>query len=108
MTGLQDAAILFSVLDHMKTADDGDRCAIVSNDKIFHAAETRKLVQLTGNRLETFKKVSALFDDLYNHVWDATRTAWRAEMSQIEVALNADKDNLLQQIFPLLKASDVG
>jgi hypothetical protein len=79
-TGLQDAAILLSVLDHMKTADDGDRCALISNDKIFHAAETRKLVQLTGNRLETFKKVSALFDDLYNHVWDATRSsrpAWR-------------------------------
>jgi hypothetical protein len=108
VTGLQDAAILFSVLDHMKTADDGDRCALISNDKIFHAAETRKLVQLTGNKLETFKKVSALFDDLYNHVWDATRTAWHAEMSQIEAALNADKDNLSQQIFPLLKASDVG
>ena len=104
----KDAMILFPVLDHIRAFRmGGDRCALISNDKIFHAAETRKLVQLTGNKLETFKKVSA-FDDLYNHVWDATRTAWHAEMSQIEAALNADKDNLLQQIFPLLKASDVG
>jgi hypothetical protein len=108
VTGLQDAAILFSVLDHMKTADDADRCALISNDKIFHAAETRKLVQLTGNKLETFKKVSTLFDDLYNHVWDATRTAWHAEMSQIEASLNAQKDDLSKQIFPFVKASDVG
>jgi hypothetical protein len=108
VTGLQDAAILFSVLDHMKTAPESDRCAIISNDKIFHAAKTRKLVQLTGTRLEAFKTISALFDDLYNHIWDATRAGWRAEMAQIEVGLNADKEELSRQIQAILPTSEVG
>jgi len=108
VTGLQDAAILFTVLHHMKTATDGERCALISNDKIFHAAETHKLVQLTGTKLETFKKVSELFDDLYNHVWDATRTAWHVEMNQVEASLNADKEGLAKQIREILPTSDVG
>jgi hypothetical protein len=86
VTGLQDAAILFSVLDHMKTAPEGDRCAIISNDKMFHAAETRNLV----------------------HIWDATRAGWQAEMAQIEASLNADKEELSRQIQAILPASEVG
>lgn len=71
VVGLQDTAILFSILDHMKSAADQDRCTLISSDHIFHATETRKLVELTGIKLGTHKKVSELFDDLFNHVWDA-------------------------------------
>lgn len=91
----------------MKTSAPGDRCAIISNDKIFHAAETRKLVQLTGTKLETFKKVSALFHDLYSHVWDATRSEWHAEMKQVEVSLNADKEEIAKQLQEILPTSEV-
>jgi hypothetical protein len=46
--GLQDAAILFSITDHMKTAQEGDRCTLVSEDGIFHKAKTRKLLENAG------------------------------------------------------------
>lgn len=108
VVGLQDAAILFSVLDHMKTASESERCALISNDDVFHKSETRKLLDLNGIKLQTFKNVSDLFDDLYDHVWEATRTAWHAEMQQIEASLKAQKEELAMQIFPLLTLSEVG
>ena len=106
VTGLQDVAILFSVRDHMKTAGAGDRCALISSDKIFQAAATLKLVRSTGTKLETFEKVSALFDDLYNHVWDATRREWQAEMKQVEASLNADKGEIAKQLREILPISE--
>lgn len=108
VVGLQDAAILFSVIEHMKTAAEDDRCALISNDDIFHKAETRGVIEKCGAKLQIFKKLSDLFDDLYNHIWEVVRTAWQAEMQQIETSLNAEKDVLAIQIFQLLTASELG
>jgi hypothetical protein len=105
VTGLQDAAILFSILDHVTTAPIGERCALVTADKIFHAAETRKLI---SGRLEVFKTVKDLFEDLFNHIWAATRSAWDAEMKQVEANLNAERGELAKQIREILPASEVG
>jgi len=108
VAGLQDTAILLSVLDHMKTAAATDRCAIITADKVFQKAATKKLIQSKGCKLELFKKVGDLFSDLFSHVWDATRTAWYDEMKQIEASLNEQKDDLSQKIFASLQASEVG
>lgn len=108
VVGLQDAAILFSIIEHLKTAQKEDRCAFISSDGVFHKAEMRKLLGQHEVPLEVFKTVSDLFDDLYSHIWEATRTAWDAERQQIETSLNEQKDKLALQIFPLLTASEVG
>lgn len=108
VVGLQDAAILFSIVEHMRTAQEADRCALVSADGVFHKAETRRVLERAGVRLQLFKNVRSLFDDLFSHVWEAVRTAWRAEMQQVETSLNEQKEQLSKQILPLLKPSDVG
>jgi hypothetical protein len=108
VVGLQDAAILFSIIDHMKTAQEGDRCALVSEDGIFHKAETRKLLENAGVKLQLFKNVRTLFNDLWDHVWEAIRTPWRAEIRQVGDSLNEQKDQLAEKIFPLLVASELG
>ena len=105
VTGLQDAAILLSILDQMKAAPGGDRCAFVTADKIFHAGETRKLI---GGRLELFKNIRDLFVDLFDHVWAATRSAWQAEMEEVEAALNTQREELARQISDILPTSAVG
>lgn len=108
VVGLQDAAILFSIIEHMKTAKDGERCALVSEDGIFHKAETRKIFENSGVKLQLFRSRRAVFDDLYDHVWSVIRTAWQAEMNQVEVSLNEQKDQLTEQIRSLVTASGVG
>jgi hypothetical protein len=105
ITGLQDAAILFSILDHMKTAQVGDRCALVTADKIFHARGTRNLI---GDRLQLFKNIKDLFDDLFDHIWAETRAGWDAEIKDVEAALNAQREELSRQIGDILPASEVG
>jgi hypothetical protein len=49
-----------------------------------------------------------LFDDLWDCVWEAVRTPWRAEIEQVEASLNEQKDQLAEKIFPLLVASELG
>jgi hypothetical protein len=52
VVGLQDAAILLSIIDHTKTAPENGRCALVSEDAVFHGAETRKVWEQAGVKLE--------------------------------------------------------
>ncbi len=48
VVGLQDTAILFSIIEHMKSADKGDRCAFISKDAVFHKAEVRAMLKDAG------------------------------------------------------------
>jgi hypothetical protein len=108
VVGLQDAAILFSIIEHMKTAEKGDRCALVSEDGIFHKAGTRQIMENYGVKLQLCKNARAVYDDLFDHVMDVLRAAWQAEMDQVQVSLNEQKDQLGGQIRSLLTASQVG
>ncbi len=96
---------MFSIIEHMKTNQPGDRCALISNDTIFHQPDTRELLEKHGAQLEMFKTIKALSDELSKYVWDAIKTAWDAERLQIETALNQQKDKLVEQILPLLPIS---
>jgi hypothetical protein len=107
VVGLQDTAILFSVINHLKGTPP-DRYAFISSDAVFHRPETRKLIEDHGVRLETFKTASALFDDLWDHVWDAIRDEWHKEMEQVKDTLIAQKEELSSQILPLLIPSEIG
>lgn len=105
VVGLQDAAVLFSIIDHMKTARGDDRCGLVSTDGVFQKAETRKVMERRGVKLEVFKNARAVFDELWSHVWGATRTAWDAEIQQIETSLNLQKEHLAEKVLSLISKS---
>jgi PIN domain len=108
VVGLQDTAILFAIAKHMQTAAEGDRCAFLSNDDVFHRAGTKNILKSAGVKLEMFKKTSDLFNDLFEHVMDAIRTEWNAEMNQIEASLNEEKEQLTSEILGLITTADIG
>lgn len=108
VVGLQDTAILFSIAKHMQTAREGDRCAFLSNDDIFHKDGTKKILKSAGVKLEMFRKTSELFNDLFEHVMAAIRTEWTAEMKQIEASLNEQKAQLTPEVRALVTPADVG
>jgi hypothetical protein len=107
VVGLQDTAILFAIIKHMQTAE-GDRCAFLTNDDVFHRVGTRSILKAAGVELEMFKKTSDLFDDLFEHVMDAIRNEWNAEMNKIEVTLNEEKERLAPEILGLITTADIG
>jgi hypothetical protein len=108
VTGLQDTAILFSIIEHAKMSKEGERCAFVSADAIFHTAEVKKLLATEAPNLEVFKSVESVADDLWGFVFGVLRSSWEAEMKQVEDSLNAQKEQLAEQISPLLPISDLG
>lgn len=108
IVGLQDAAILLSILGHMKSAAPGERCAFVTSDSVFSKAETRELIESQGVKLEILKSVRALWEDSFNHFWPEIREKWHEEERQIEAELNQRKDDLAREIVALLNASDLG
>ena len=108
VVGLQDTAILFAVAKHMQTAGEGDRCAFISNDDIFHKQGAKEFLQAAGVKLEMFRKTSDLFSDLFDHVIAAIRTEWVAEMNQIQSSLNEKKEQLAPEILKLVSLLDIG
>lgn len=108
VVGLQDTAILFAVAKHMQTAGQGDRCAFISNDDIFHKEGAKELLKSAGVNLEMFRKTSDLFNDLFEHVIAAIRTEWDAEMNQIQSSLNEQRGQLTSEILNLVSLSDIG
>ena len=107
VTGLQDAAILFSVIDHVKSAQKGERCAFVSADDVFQKAEMRKLFEHYGIELEIYKNANALFDDLWDHIWGEVKEGLNREAAQITALLENAKDQIAEQIQTFLKPSDI-
>ena len=61
VVGFQDAAILFSIIDHLKSAPTDGRCAFVSNDGVFQKPEIFALVQAHGVTLEVFRTTNEVF-----------------------------------------------
>jgi hypothetical protein len=108
VVGLQDAAILLSILGHMKSAAPGERCAFVTNDGVFSKSETKELIESQGVKLDILKNVSALWEDSFNHFWPEIRKKWHEEEKQIETELNQRKDDLAKGIVALLNTSDLG
>jgi hypothetical protein len=108
VVGLQDTAILFAVAKHMRTAGEGNRCAFISNDDIFHKEGAKEFLQAAGVKLEMFRKTSDLFSDLFEHVIAAIRTEWEAEMNQIQSSLNEQKEQLTPEILKLVSLLDIG
>lgn len=105
VVGLQDAAILFSIIEHMKDAKD-HRCAIISNDAIFYHKDARSLMEKVGVKLEGFRSLGALWDEMFDHILPFVRDPWLAEMKQIEHDLNADKTELTKQVVGFLNATE--
>jgi hypothetical protein len=108
VVGLQDTAILFAIAKHMQTAAEGDRCAFLSNDGVFHRAGTQSILKTAGVKLEIFRKTSDLFNDLFDHVMVAIRTEWEAEMKQIEASLNEQRGELGWPILTMITPADLG
>jgi hypothetical protein len=91
----------------MKTASPYDRSALVTHDNIFHSADTKKLIEATGVKLEIIKGMGALWDDLSKHIIPKLIAAFRHEMGQIQEDLNNDKEELTKQIAGFINASDL-
>lgn len=106
VSGLQDTAIFFSVIEHLKGKSDG-RNAFATADGIFRHPEAKALLDTHGITLEIFKSHKELFDDLYDHIWDSIKTEWQKERQQISRDLNAQKDALASKILSALRPSDL-
>ena len=106
VSGLQDAAILFSVIEHLKERGDG-RNAFATTDSVFGRPETHALLGAHGATLEIFKGYRELFDDLYDHIWESIKAEWRKEHEQINSDLNHQKDTLTSQILPFLRPGEL-
>jgi hypothetical protein len=107
VTGLQDAAIVFSVIDHVRGFPKNERCAFVSADDVFHKADMRKLFEHYDVNIELFKNTNSLFDDLWDHIWGEVKEGLNREAAQISELLENTKDNIAQQIQSLLKPTDI-
>jgi hypothetical protein len=106
VSGLQDAAILFSVIEHLKEKSDG-RNAFATADSVFSLPETHALLGGHGAKLEIFKGYRELFDDLYDHIWESIKTEWHREREQINGDLNHQKDTLASKILPFLRPAEL-
>jgi hypothetical protein len=107
IVGLQDTAILFSIMEHMKSANKHDRCVFISKDAVFHKVEVRKMLADAGLVLDFFKTTGELFKDLVSHAKEVVRNAWDAEMAQVKHSLNEQRDNLAEQIISLANPSEL-
>jgi PIN domain len=106
VSGLQDAAILFSVIEHLKEGGDG-RNAFATTDSVFSRPETHALLDAHGATLEILKGYRELFDDLYDHIWESIKTAWHKEREQISSDLNQQKHTLAFQILAFLRPAQL-
>jgi hypothetical protein len=98
VVGLQDAAILFSIIQHIKKTPDPGRCIFLSNDGIFYRNEIRDFLTGCEITLERIKSAELLWSELFHHVWPEVQKPWQAEMAQIETDLNAEKERFAGEI----------
>ena len=61
VVGLQDAAILFSVIEHIAKTKEPGRCVFVSDDAIFTRNEIKQLLDKSGVQLDRVRKAEALW-----------------------------------------------
>jgi len=108
VTGLQDTAILYSILAHLKSAAPDDRCVFLSADSIFRSPELAHILNEKAPKLEICKSLEEISDHLIEFVKGELRTEWDKESLQVEQDLTAQKDGISEQILPLLQLSDLG
>jgi hypothetical protein len=108
VTGLQDTAIILSIIEHLRSTTAGDRNSFVSSDGVFRKPETRELIERHGVNLEIFKEADDLWKSLFEHIWEAIRIEWSAEIKQIRDALDAAKETLAIQLLPMLPTAEIG
>lgn len=107
VTGLQDAVIFFSVLEHMKTAPKDARCAFISDDDVFRKAEIRSLIESHGVNLGIIRTPAAAFEDLWDHLWSEAKLAKELEANQVSMELNDHKDRYAEQLKEILQPSQI-
>jgi len=106
--GFQDAVILFSILDHMKSATAEYRCAFVTDDGVFHRPAMRKFLDEQQSTLEILKPGKSLWEQVWEHVWGAIRSEWDRENTQVRDDLDDMKEQLAVQIIQMLPVSELG
>jgi hypothetical protein len=107
VTGLQDAAIFMSILDHMKTAQPDDRCAFVSDDDVFQKTEIRSMIQERRLNLEIIKSPGLVQEDMWDHMWGEAKEAHKIEAEAITAELNASKEEYARQLKDILLPSQI-
>jgi hypothetical protein len=108
IVGFQDAVILFSILEHTKSAGAEDRCAFVTDDGVFHRPAMRDFLVGEKSTLEIVKPGKSLWEQVWEHVWGAIRTEWDRENTQVREDLENQKEQLAVQILPMLPVSELG
>jgi hypothetical protein len=68
----------------------------------------RELIQRHSVNLEIFKETDDLWKEIFDHIREAIRVEWDAEIMQVKDALNAAKDSPAKHLFPMLPAADIG
>jgi hypothetical protein len=103
VVGLQDVAILFSIMEHLPKTDD--RCILATADGIFYHSDVKQLLDQSGIRLERVRSAGAIWKEFFDHMWAAIREPWVQEMETIEADLNAQKEPLGLQVENLINKS---
>jgi hypothetical protein len=102
IVGLQDAAILFSIMEHI--GKEEGRCILMTADKIFGHDEVKYLLNQSGVKLERVKSAGDISKEFSDHMWTAITEPWGKERDAISYDLNAQKDALGRQIENLVNA----
>jgi hypothetical protein len=108
VVGFQDAVIFFSIIEHVRTAKDGERSALVTNDGIFYGGPMQALLKEQHVSLEMFKPGTPIFDELWKYVWEAIREEWNRENAAVERELEGNKESLAKQLLPILTPDGLG
>lgn len=107
VVGLQDAAILFSVIQHIQKSPDPGRCIFLTNDGIFYHKATQEVLDHSEVTLERIHSADALWHELFDHIWSEVKASWYAETAQVETDLNAEKDLLTAQLEQIIDLSSL-
>jgi PIN domain len=102
VVGLQDAAILFSIIQHI--SKEQGRCILLSADKIFSHEDVEYLLDQSNVKLERVKSAGDLWKEFSEHIWEAIRIPWGEERDLLSDDLNAQKEALGRQIEELINA----
>jgi hypothetical protein len=106
VVGLQDAAIFFTIVEHLQSAATDGRCVFITADKVFQKKEIERHLSDAGVVFEVLTSVNALTDDLVDHARTVLKTAWMAEIAQVTASLNEQKEQLADQIVKLINPGD--
>jgi hypothetical protein len=102
VTGLQDAVIFYSIIEHLPKTDD--RHILLSADNIFDHDDVKDLLKKSEVNFERVKSAGTMWKDLRPCMERYSRPVGIRD-DAIEAALNADKDILREKIVEFVSAS---